>query len=431
MYKITNIMYDIEFIDNVIDLMNRREIEFTLNSIKYKIPGFSSYKNIPDALLYRHIKKAFQSIKNIQIFYSNLIKSNEKNFSKETKEELIIGLDSKKDMPSFIKLVLITYYYPEMYTKNKEELIKVLKNKDKLSQKISLIDTSELLNTKVNIVTKESLNKIRKLFEVVVDEENKKSIDEVEIKDNYKKIFIRESLEILQKIYLQKNEYLQIATLETENNQLNIALLLINELLTYTEKKLSEKKETIKELQKINRMQKKELHFLNSEKEKIEERFFELEQKYEKLNESNKKKIELLNNQKIHEINKKEDEIQQLTREKEILMKEIEENIGVMQKLQLINENVNFYLFKENKAIEVIFGKDKISYVNTIEDLLNNIVKMENRTIFIETNNISTKEQFNIENKLKKNNIRYLFLSQDTSRIIRSAITYLEGEYVL
>lgn len=422
MYRLPDFIYEEEFITQLIELMNREDLAFTLSIMDYKIPGFSkkNYNLVPDTILNRHANKAFKKINIVKNYYSSVIKLNEKNYSSLTQEEFIIKLDQNESIPQFVKFILIACYYPQLYLENKEKLMDILRENEKIS-KFLLSNPSEILEVKTKIVLEDSLQKLNDLFRNVIP-----NIDEMD--DANKKDLLNQGLKILQTKYEKRNDF-QITKVKTETDKLNLSLLLIYEILCQSENFLKDKDKAIEDLNKRIEEEKKSKDVLISEIKSIKFNLEKLEEKYLELKEKYEKEVNLLNYQKDIEIKQKESLIQELNNKIQKLREAMDNDATLKQELKLIDEDVEIFLFNKNKVIEVVFGKDRTHYVDSINQLLQEISNIENRIVFIVTNNISTKDQFKIESQLRKNKqIRYRFISEDTKKVIRTSISYLEGE---
>lgn len=429
-FQLPSHMYKEDFIGYLIDLMDREDKEYTLSAMNYKIPGFSQkkYKHLPDSILRIHLKKALLNIKNAKVFYNSIIKVHEKEFYDIKQDEFILKLDHDKEIPASIKFILINFFYPELYSNNEEKLVQTLKNNGKIIN-IFPVSSSEILNIKSEMVSEDSLKKLIDLFndeiEILKDENNENN------KYYAKNIFWQKGLQILNHLYEKRND-LQI---EGDNDFLDISILLIYEVLSKSEKVIKEKDKVIENLNETNKEQLIKINTLEDKINALIDKMEKVERKYTELKENYEKEINSLsskNNEKDVEIKQKEEIIQQLYDEIQKINYQMEEDKSIEKQLQLINENAEIFLFnrdKENKAIEIVFGRNKTHYADSVDQLIEQISSVQHGIIFIVTNNLSTKDQFKIENHLKNNKkIRYRFISEDTKKIIRTSIAYLEGE---
>lgn len=85
---------------------------------------------------------------------------------------------------------------------------------------------------------------------------------------------------------------------------------------------------------------------------------------------------------------------------------------------------------KKNEIIEALIGIERIFYFASIDQFSEQLKVIEKELVFIVTDGISTKDIFKMEKLLKEHHkIQYRLVSQGTQNIIRSIISYLEGEF--
>ena len=420
-------MFENSFIEQLIDLMSRDQLESTAKIINLKIPGFSVKRinSIPDVILQNHLKRKLQKVNEARLFFKAIVQTSKEEYQGLSQEEFIYKLDNDHlDIP--LKLILLTYYFPELYTENKDEIFTTLMSDDHLSSVLlSEKDVKKELKVLASLEVNFLIKKIKTIFRnVSYDQTNKNDI---------------KSLVKLMTTILKEEHQIQLNDIDKneleDENYLHIFLLFFSKLLLEWDNELEQNNNTINQqkieiakLEQDNKKLHEQLSELNKEMEKIKAKYKVLQQEIKnkttsinalkqsiKEKESTEKSLKLSINNLHHDI--------------ENMKAEIQEKENFYQQIQLVNENIKVFSSKKDRKLEVLIGSEKIIYFEKIEDFYKKVNDLNEEIVFIVTDGIPTRNIFKLENQLKtKKHIKYRLVSQGTKNIIRSIITYLEGE---
>jgi SMC interacting uncharacterized protein involved in chromosome segregation len=420
-------MFESSFIEQLIDLMSRDQLESTAKIINLKIPGFSVKRinSIPDVILQNHLKRKLQKVNEARLFFKAIVQTSKEEYQGLSQEEFIYKLDNDHlDIP--LKLILLTYYFPELYTENKDEIFTTLMNDDQLSSVLlSEKDVKKELKVLAPLEVNFLIKKIKTIFRnVSYDQTNKNDI---------------KSLVKLMTTILKEEHQIQLNDIDKneleDENYLHIFLLFFSKLLLEWDNELEQNNNTINQqkieiakLEEDNKKLHEQLSELNKEMDKIKTKYKVLQQEIKnkttsinalkqsiKEKESTEKSLKLSINNLHHDI--------------ENMKAEIQEKENFYQQIQLVNENIKVFSSKKDRKLEVLIGSEKIIYFEKIEDFYKKVNDLNEEIVFIVTDGIPTRNIFKLENQLKtKKHIKYRLVSQGTQNIIRSIITYLEGE---
>jgi hypothetical protein len=418
-------MYESSFVEQVIELMSKKILLETTKMVKLKVPGFSSskVKTIPEVVLRNHLKKKLQKVNNAKILFTSVIEATENEYSGLPQEEFLYKLENDKETEPPFKLILLTYYFPDLYKNERDTIIKSLSKKSNLAE--SLLgekDINKELKALAALSTNELEKKISNIFpnidHVFLDGSDTKST--VYLFFNILKEIEKETFHDINFDQLNQESYLHICILiiqkmvekwgeELKRNEL---------LMKITENKIQQVKDENERLNKQLTMMTKEMKDVKTKRKQLAKEVKSKELVLQKM--IKEKEISASQYKK---------EIEQLHKQMEKKHSNQEELNNRVMSFQLIREDIKVFLSKKDEIIEALIGKKRICYFTSIDHFSEQLKMIEKELVFIVTDGISTKDIFKIEKLLKGHHkIQYRLVSQGTQNIIRSIISYLEGE---
>ncbi|MED1488387.1 hypothetical protein [Bacillus smithii] len=419
-------MYESTFIEQVIELMSNKHLVETAKMVKLKIPGFTSgkVKSIPEVILRTHLRKKLQNVKNAKILFTSVIGVMEDEYSGLPQEEFLYKLENDKETEPPIKLILLTYYFPALYKNEKDTIIKSLSEKSNLAE--ALLGEKDI-KKELKALAALSMNNLEEKFPTIFP-----NIEHVFLDGSDTKSTVYPFFNVLKEIEKETFHGIDLDQLNQES-YLHICILFIQKLIEKWEGELDRIERSMKIQENKIQQAKDENERLNKQLEMMTKEMEDVKTKREQLAQEVKNKEQAL--KKI--VKEKEISEHQYKKEIEQLYKQLEKKHSNKEKsdkriepFQLINEDIKVFLPKKNEIIEALIGIERIFYFASIDQFSEQLKVIEKELVFIVTDGISTKDIFKMEKLLKEHHkIQYRLVSQGTQNIIRSIISYLEGEF--
>lgn len=418
-------MYESSFVEQVIELMSKKILLETTKMVKLKVPGFSSskVKTIPEVVLRNHLKKKLQKVNNAKILFTSVIEATENEYSGLPQEEFLYKLENDKEIEPPIKLILLTYYFPALYKNEKDTIIKSLSEKSNLAE--ALLGEKDI-KKELKALAALSMNDLEERLSTIFP-----NIEQVFLDSSDTKSVVYPFFKVLKEMEKDTFHGIDIDQLNQES-YLHICILFIQKLIEKWEEELDRNERSMKlqdnkiqQLKDMNERLNKQLTMIKNEMKAMKT---EREQLAKEV--TNKELVlqKIIKEKEISEHQYKK-EIEQLHKQMEKMYSIQEESNNRVQPFQLIREDIKVFLSKNDEIIETLIGKERVCYFSSIDHFSEQLKMIEKELVFIVTDGISTKDIFKIEKLLKEHHkIQYRLVSQGTQNIIRSIISYLEGE---
>lgn len=429
-------MYDNEYINFISQKISYNDLLKVSNVMNVNVPGFPSNKlrSVPEKMLRNHFRKRLQRYGSATDFYKRKIELYERSYTGLNEREFLYKLKNDHEIDDLTKLILITYYFPNLYYENKEKILKLKSCADVMEIFIGEIDYKEDWEAKIKILSKAVAQNIFYLFS---------DLDKKVLEELTGGLFNIAFLKILK--YLDEKKYGSIPIDQANVLKDKIFIMVIFEFLerwrkekTNYEKDLLSLK-TLKEDTVVNNQSlQKKLKKLKHEKEILSDNIHSLEEEEKKLINKYECLVEEKNDV-IKTVRKEKQKLEQNYNNQVLLLKsqlqgykqKVQESYEKKHGYNLISENIILFQSENNELTEMLLGKERIFLFQTMDELEEKIASQVNsgQLIFIATDGLSSRDIFRIEKWLnEKPDIHFRFVSQGSKSIIRKIISYLEGE---
>ena len=424
MKPLPNEMYEDNFIEHMIVLMSKEYLEETAKIIKLTIPGFTArnISTLPEVLLRKHLKKSLQKIKTANAFLLSVIMAMEEEYRGLEKEEFLYKLENDKGMAPFTKLIILTYFFPGLYKNEENTIIECLKEKRSLTK--ALLGEKDV-RKELEALASIAFNDLQENLPIVFPNKS------IPLERNDKNSLVLPFLIFLKECAKDTFNDIDLDQLDQQND-VHICILFIQQLVEIWAKEKNQDAQEIKE-------QKSQIRHLREQNEKLSKQFEKLNKELKdakteheriehKARDKDQELKKIMNEKEVAELKYKK-EIKQLRKHLEKLQTEKEKLVKIMESFPILTEHIKVFVPKKDEIMETLIGKERVCYFESIEQFSNQLKEVGNELIFIVTDGIPTKDIFKIE-KLLKSGLKnqYRLVSQGTQKIIRSIISYLEGE---
>lgn len=435
-------------------LFDKNEYLSIAKRAKPKIPGFTpkKFSNVPFTLLKNHTSKKLLKISNLDGFFNDFLEFELTRYSNLVLQDFIVKADMESLSPAK-KLALFFVLFQEQYKEHKPTIEENIANQSDPFD--SLFSFKPTLAQKLGIMFESVQDATRKLLTEVA------SMSDDVTKDNLDRFFGDAEGETLKEILLEKNVEADqfglfnrmLVDFNDEINEWNdnekatffqlvlYETAILNKLLhTAGVEGIESHDEERNELEKKN---KKAFEQFQKEKDVVDQ----------KLNTEIQHKKELEKELKLRDGTNDElnQTIKKLQTELKIVSSEKDEIIMINKQLNRVNkeseaEKNDTYmgLFEKESRFCLITliddpmyhlflkqGEGQFLYVNTINDAIEALHKgdlYKHKIIYINTDGLTTKDQFMLENELSSIGAAYRFVSDGPLHIIKKIIYYLEGD---
>lgn len=428
-------------IDDLLDFLTNDEYIALAKILKVQVPGFSIryIGNAPIPILKKPVRTKLQKLSNPAKF---LIKWNGEHldsYQDLSKEEFILKMSLKNEFTPAKKVVLFGILYPNDYPDQRKKISDnisegrdpfdgILDNPPSMKDHLNFLAESEKeLGTQfLNRVVQSIVSQDR------MEKDNKQRLEDYLQKHGIPPLYEGHYLRLMN---LYQEEYKTLSISE-KHPFLNLAFL---DLLHYTNTMQDELAKLKLERNNFSgKIEHLEQRCEEQKKQLIKERMNrnELERS---LAENEKKRNEMQKRYKtqLGEIEKARQSLEQnnasLTQELNRLQEEFRTQAEKQPSHYLLDQpEIKILTIIDDLELHYYIDPQQIYERRNVEELIHMIEEhgeeWESYCLFINSDGISTKDQFRVENVLRPYSLRWKFVSGGTASIIRAITYYMEGD---
>lgn len=407
------------FVDDFIEVLTDYEYHILASSLRVRVPGFKNNSRVPIQLLKKHVSDKLKRDVNLQSFLSKSLEKYNQQYANDSFSECMKKLELDEERTNSVKLAILYQKFPIEYERYREKVMSNIKKGEPIFKGI-VVEGIQFED------------KIKMLSELSIDCILEKGMDHLKEKNQ----LIESNKTISDYFSHYPEEYKQGDLLSLLVNHFNEWRNVSDEvLLSFLFLVL---KENIEENLAIS----KELSELNKQIEQQKEQRSKIQDKNIRLQEEKK----VAENQLLNVEKQLTTVTETLVQEKEKHLKEERElqfKIKQLQELELIEkkevpsieplfESESFWLLtKENHPLfTYYFTPSQMRQFDQIQELQIELNKAQfkKQPIFINTNQLSNRQQFILEKELDLAKISYRFVYGPVKEIVKKIAFYLEGE---
>ncbi|WP_062198184.1 hypothetical protein [Massilibacterium senegalense] len=412
-----------QFIEDFTRFLTEEEYRMLADSLRIQIPGFKNNERVPIPLLQRSVSNKLRRDVNIPSFLSTSLDKYSKPYENNTYSEFLYKLELNKEISNAMKLALFFHLYPEKYEESRIKMIENLECNYSMFQGMLANDLH--FDNKIQTLSELSLECVQENAELILEsitiKEGKAETIETFIIDQYDSY---EEGDFLYYFVKQKQEW------EHFEPALCSAFLQL----------------VLKESLQMNGMLLKDIAESTKQIEQLKEQKKKQQEKWERLLEERKsleKQVEIATNQvdvMQHKMEMQQikhiEEIRNLQFElKEWKEKELEKVLQTkppMIEPLFLSENFYFFTKEWNELFRYYFTDSHMLTFQHVQDLQIELNKEKYREqlIFVNSNQLSNRQQFLLEKEFESAHIPYRFVHGSLLEIIKKIAFYLEGEEI-
>lgn len=413
----------LQFIEDFAQLLTEEEYRMLANSLRIQIPGFKNNERVPIPLLQRSVLNKLRRDVNIPSFLSTSLDKYSKPYENNTYSEFLYKLELNEEISNAMKLALFFHLYPEKFEEARIQMIENLERNQPMFQ--GMLADDHHFDNKLQTLGELSLECVQENAELILESINKKEgkaeTIETFIIDQYDSY---EEGDFLYYFVKQKEEwghfepalcsaFLQLVL--KESLQMNGMLL----------KDMAENTKQIEQLKEQKKKQQEKWERLLEEKKSLDEQV-EITTKQvvvmqHEMETQQKKHIEEVRNLQFELKEWKEKELEMVTHTKPPI-------------IEPLFMSANFYFFTKewNESFPYYFTDCHLLTFQHAQDLQIelNKEKYREKLIFVNSNQLSNRQQFLLEKEFESAHIPYRFVHGSLLEIIRKIAFYLEGEEI-
>lgn len=437
-----NIQIERLILEDMVEILNKHELVAIAKNVKPQIPGFSppNFGRAPLLILKKETKAKLFRLKNPSLFLKKWVEDQIDKYRDQTPKDFVINIQLDRKLTPAQQLVLYGLLFPEEYEKHREQILNNIAEKRFLFKDIMEEAPSALDH--LQVLTKSGLDQEIEWLDKLI---SNTTLQEEKNGDDPQSIGLKE--------YWQTHGFPSLYA----GDYLTLYHMYRKEIMSWN----SAEQHAILKLAFLDLLHQhvsahNELQTINSETEALKERTRQLEERLEEKNkllkEKELKQNELekaLANQK-KELEEKHTAYQKLSLKYHEAQQQLESLQTQLEKAQADLEKFNpvhhmqpsSYLLDQpdikllttvnDPDFHLYINPDSVVEFNSAQELLQFIEKhvqqLTGQYVFINSDGLTSKEQFEIELNLKLYPISWKFVSGGIRGIVNSMIYYMEGD---